>query len=333
MRILVNYPVGDGRMVLRTEQDWDRDVEPVEASATVAVFDIAFARPMLACKPCLRQGGELRWSRGANYVLNLHEPHPSLYPYFDGSEHGRVSDIMHFDVDGVRRAVRIYLPPGYAQNPLRRFPVVYMQDGQNLFFPDEAFAGTEWRVDETMDRLDQMNAVRKVIVVGVHPGDRMLDYTRPGYEAYGRFLRHTLKPFVDAHYRTRPGPAQTVVMGSSLGGVVSFYLAWTHPDVFGRAACMSSTFGVFDDLFARVADEPRRDILLYLDSGWPRDNYDATNAMRDLLVARGYRLGVDLLQFSAPEGLHTEASWAARLHLPFQFFFGRAWLAQRNEEW
>jgi predicted alpha/beta superfamily hydrolase len=333
MRIVVNYPVGDGRMILRTEQDWDRDVEPVEANATAAVFDVAFSRPTLALKPCLRRGRDLRWSRGHNYVLNAHEPHPSLYPYFDGSEHGHVTDIVQFDTDGVSRAVRVYLPPGYAENPLRRFPVVYMQDGQNLFFPDEAFAGTEWRVDETMDRLDQMNAIRKAIVVGVHPGDRMKDYTRPGYEAYGRFLRQTLKPFVDAKFRTRPGPQQTVVMGSSLGGVVSFHLAWSNPDVFGRAACMSSTFGVFDDLFERVAREPRRDILLYLDSGWPRDNHDATNAMRDLLVARGYRLGVDLLQFSAPEGLHTEASWAARLHLPFQFFFGRAWLAQRNEEW
>jgi predicted alpha/beta superfamily hydrolase len=208
-----------------------------------------------------------------------------------------------------------------------------MQDGKNLFFPEEAFAGTEWRVDETMDRLDQMNAIRKAIVVGVHPADRMKDYTRPGYESYGRFLVETLKPTIDATYRTRPGREDTVVVGSSLGGVVSLYMVWHHADVFGRAACLSSTFGVFDDLFSRIASEPRRDILLYLDSGWPRDNYDATNAMRDLLLARGFRLGVDLLQFSAPEGLHSEASWAARLHIPFQFFFGRAWLAQRGEIW
>jgi predicted alpha/beta superfamily hydrolase len=333
MRIRVNFPVGDGRLVLRTEHAWDEDVQPVEADADGATFVVSMTRPLLALKPCLVRGGALLWARGANYVLNAHEPFPSLFPFFEGSDHGRVSAVVPFDVDGVARSVRVYTPPGYDGNPLRRYPVVYMQDGKNLFFPDEAFAGNEWRVDETMDRLDQMNAIRKAIVVGIHPADRMREYTKPGYDAYGRFLVEQLKPWVDAGYRTRPGRNDTVVMGSSLGGVVSLYLAWQHPDVFGRAACLSSTFGVFDDLFERIAHEPRRDVLLYLDSGWPRDNYDATNAMRDLLVARGFRLGVDLLQFSAPEGLHTEASWAARLHIPFQFFFGRAWLAQRGEVW
>lgn len=87
---------------------------------------------------------------------------------------------------------------------------------------------------------------------------------------------------------------------------------------------------MMNDLFARVAAEPRRDIVVYLDSGWPRDNFDATNAMRDLLVERGYRLGVDLLQFSFPDGIHHEDSWAARLHRPFQFFFSRTRRAQRE---
>ncbi len=94
---------------------------------------------------------------------------------------------------------------------------------------------------------------------------------------------------------------------------------------------MSSTFGVFDDLFERIATEKKKDLLIYLDSGWPKDNFEATNAMRDLLVHKGFKLGVDLLQFSFPEGLHDEDSWAARLHVPFQFFFGRAWLAQRGD--
>ena len=143
------------------------------------------------------------------------------------------------------------------------------------------------------------------------------------------FLVHQLKPWVDAQFRTWTAPADTVVMGSSLGGVVSLYLAWQHPQVFGGAACLSSTFGYQDDLFDRIAAEPKRPVRLYLDSGWPRDNFDATNAMRDLLVTRGYRLGEDLLQWSFPQGLHNEGSWAERIHVPFQFFFGRAWRAQR----
>ena len=134
---------------------------------------------------------------------------------------------------------------------------------------------------------------------------------------------------IDLSRRTRPEAESTIVMGSSLGGVASLHLAWAHPTVFGRAACLSSTFGHADDLFERVGRDPKPAVQIYLDSGWPRDNYDATNAMRDRLVARGFRLGEDLLHFSFPDGLHSERSWALRVHLPFQFFLGRAWTARQ----
>ena len=139
-----------------------------------------------------------------------------------------------------------------------------------------------------------------------------------------------LKPAIDAQFRTRRSPEYTAVSGSSLGGVVSLYIAWRYHDVFGNAMCLSSTFGYRDDLFDRIARDPKPPIRIYLDSGWPRDNFDATNAMRDLLVARGFALGDDLLAFSFPEGKHAETSWGDRLHVPFQFFFGRAWAASRR---
>ncbi|MFZ5438971.1 MAG: alpha/beta hydrolase [Myxococcota bacterium] len=331
MRITVNYPQRPERLVLRTALDWDRDVLPRQVGATHAVFDVELTGPTLELKPCLRDGAELRWSKGHNYVLTAHEPDRGLWPYFFDEPRGRVSDVLQVEFEGVRRAVRVYHPPGYDENTLRRFPVLYMQDGKNLFFPEEAFAGNEWRVDETMDRLDEMNAVRKAIVVGVSPADRLRDYTRPGYDAYARFLVEKLKPLVDRHLRTLTGAGDSVVMGSSLGGVAALHVAWSRPDVFARVACLSSTFGHFDDLFERIAREPKRPLLVYLDSGWPKDNYERTNAMRDLLLARGFRLGEDLLQFSFPEGHHDEVSWAGRIHLPFQFFFGRAWRAQRGE--
>lgn len=349
MRVTVTYPLRqpgpearigpDAHMVLRTDTDWDRDVLPVDVLdpgtpghlGDRVVFDLPVSRPFQAVKPCIRDGESVIWCKGSDYVLSAHEPDPDIWPYFFAEERGHVSEILHIDAQagGAAHAVRIYTPPGYDENTLRRFPVVYMNDGQNLFFPQEAFGGNEWQVDETMDRLDQMNAIRKAVVVGVAPTDRMRDYTRPGYEDYGRFMVDRLKPMVDEIVRTRPGPGDTVVMGSSLGGVASFYLAWQYPHVFGRVACLSSTFGFQDDLFERVATEPRRKILVYLDSGWPRDNVDATNAMRDLLVARGFRLGTDLMQFTFPEGTHHEASWAGRLHVPFQFFLGRSWAAGR----
>jgi predicted alpha/beta superfamily hydrolase len=331
MRICVSYPHDAGRLVLRTALDWERDVLPREKTATQAWFDLEFPGHTLELKPCLRDGDTLTWAKGPNYVLTAHERDRGLWPYFHGEERGHVSDVQRVDFEGETRAIRVYHPPGYDENSLRRFPVLYMQDGKNLFFPDEAFQGNEWQVDETMDRLDRMNAVRKAIVVGVAPADRMKDYTKPGYGTYGRFLTQKLKPLIDSNLRTLTGPEDSVVMGSSLGGVAALHVAWAHADVFGRVACLSSTFGHFDDLFERIANEPKKPLRIYLDSGWPKDNYEATNAMRDLLISRGYRLGDDLLQFSFPEGHHDEHSWAGRIHLPFQYFFGRAWRAQRGE--
>jgi hypothetical protein len=84
--------------------------------------------------------------------------------------------------------------------------------------------------------LDKMNAIEEVIVVGIHPNDRMSEYTLPGYQDYGRFLVETLKPLIDAKYRTLTGPSHTAAMGSSLGGVVSFYLGWQWSEVFGKVA-------------------------------------------------------------------------------------------------
>lgn len=332
MRIRITYPLQNQRLTLRTEQDWEKDIQPFQSDSSGAEFELEWQSPNLSLKICLYDGETMRWSQGANYVLSSHDPDPHIYPLFYSPPQGSVSDVLHIGSGVGAHAIRIYHPPGYAENTLRRFPVVYMHDGQNLFFPEEAFAGNEWQVDETMDLLDEMNAIRKAIVIGISPSNRMREYTKPGYEDYGRFMTQKLKPMIDAQLRTRPQPENTVVMGSSLGGVAAFYLAWEYPHLFGKAACMSSTFGYQDDLFERVATSPHKPIRFYLDSGWPRDNYDATNAMRDLLVARGWRLGIDLLHFSFPEARHNERAWAGRTHMPFQFFLGRAWAASRHEK-
>jgi pimeloyl-ACP methyl ester carboxylesterase len=123
----------------------------------------------------------------------------------------------------------------------------------------------------------------------------------PGYEDYGRFLVERLKPLIDTKYRTFTGPMNTAVMGSSLGGVVSFYLGWQWPSVFGKMACLSSTFTYRDNLLDRVSSEPKRSIRIYLDSGWPGDNYEPTRSMRDRLIWKGYRPGSELFYLAFPE--------------------------------
>ena len=326
--IRVIYPLQDGRIVLRVDDDWDRTVEAVSVDASRTTFEFHYntTRPYFYFKPCVITQSGFHWSRGNNYlvIVNRRES-KNIYPHFFGPLNGTISDPIDFysPLLSVSHRLRIYQPPGYDENTLKRYPVLYMHDGNNLFLPNEAFFNNEWRIDETMDRLDAMNIIDKVIVVGIYPHDRMYEYTRPGYEGYGRFLTEELKKEVDANLRTLTAPAYTAVMGSSLGGVVSLYLAWQHPDVFGKAACLSSTFGYRDDLRQRISAEAKRAVQIYLDSGWPEDNYEVTRSMRDLLLERRYEFGKDLLYFAFPEALHSETYWATRCHIPFQFFFGK----------
>jgi predicted alpha/beta superfamily hydrolase len=348
LTIRVLYPLLRGRIVLRADSDWTADIEAAEVSddRTVYVFRLKLAGPFSYFKPCIVDGTELFWSKGKNYLAiaypdgrenraeasdaegaeDAEETTKDIYPHFFDDLAGTISPLIEVPTEpsSDQHKIRIYFPPGYRENTLKCFPVLYMHDGTNLFFPDEAFIGEEWQVDETMDLLDAMNIIKKAIVVGVYPNDRMREYTKPGYETYGRSIVEQLKPAIDGTFRTLQGPENTAVMGSSLGGVVSLYLAWQWPEVFGKVACMSSTFGLLDDLLARISREEKREIQIYLDSGWPGDNFEVTVAMRDLLLGRGYSFGKNLLYFAFPQALHSEKYWAMRSHIPYQFFFGNA---------
>jgi predicted alpha/beta superfamily hydrolase len=324
--INVFYPADGAKILLRTETDWDLDVEPTRSDEGKAEFLIETDRPFFYFKPVLQQNGRPEWARGENFLAIATSDTPlDIYPYFSDEIHCSVCELMSPlpSGTGAEHRFRVFLPPGYRENTLKHYPVLYMHDGNNLFLKEEAFLGNTWRTDEVLNVLDRMNAINNVIVVGILPNDRMAEYTSPGYHDYGRFLVETLKPLIDAKYRTLIGPADTAVMGSSLGGVVSFYLGWQRPDVFGKVACLSSTFGYRDDLIERVATESKRNLRIYLDSGWPGDNYEATHSMRDRLVWKGYRPGSELFYLAFPEARHDENAWATRSPIPFQFLFGK----------
>jgi predicted alpha/beta superfamily hydrolase len=327
--IVIHYPTNGGRLVIRCEEDWERDIEPVEVSedGTQSVFVIESEEDMVMCKPCLYRDDALHLAVGNNRIVPIGTGIPfNSYPHFFGTDEGRISSLAEIESKhGSPRRVRLYLPPGYDENTLERYPVIYMQDGANLFLPDEAYASQDWGVDDTMDVLDQMGLIRASIVVGIHAQERMDEYTEVGYEEYGRSLKEEIKPWVDEQLRTLPGPGDTFVIGSSLGGVVSFYLGWEWPEVFGNVACLSSTFGYRDDLTARVRYEQlgaRKGLKIYLDSGWPKDNYEATLTMTTTLIGRGFQFGRDLMHCAFPLDKHTEKAWGGRLHLPIQFFAG-----------
>jgi isoamylase len=226
-----------------------------------------------------------------------------------------------------RRDVDVYLPASYGRGR-RRYPTVYMHDGQNLSDPALAFAGT-WQLDAVLRALAERGV--EPIVVGVHnTEDRLAEYSpypdgRHGggdADSYLAFLAETLKPRVDRTFRTRRGPAHTAIVGSSMGGLVSLY-GWFHrPDVFGHAGVMSPSlwFGrarLFHDV--ESATMPGRG-RLYLDVGTAEGGKTLPDvrAMRQLLLERG--IGRDALEYVEDRGgRHQEASWSRRLGRALEF--------------
>jgi predicted alpha/beta superfamily hydrolase len=330
----VSYPVDGRRLILRTERDWEHDIEPVAVSddGNTWTFRVEADQPFLYFKPCLVRDGTLHWSIGPNNLLLMGEKDQRVcYPFFLSPARGRFSQLIEFPstILGHAHRLRVCLPPGYDENTLAIYPAVYMQDGQNLFFPEEAFLGQGWEVDKTSQTLRSMRAIEDFVIVGVYSDDRMRDYTEPGYEPYARSLAEEIVPEAQRRLRVGSHRRSRSVWGSSLGGVVSFYTVWQHPSVFGAAVCMSSTFSHRNTLIDRVLDEPTRDVGFYLDSGWPGDNYEVTMAMATALVSRGWRYGHNLLHLCFPEAEHNEAAWGMRLHLPMQFLNGAVARASR----
>jgi predicted alpha/beta superfamily hydrolase len=318
----VRYParIEEDRISLYTSLDWDQRLEPVtiDDAWTTWVFDLGQQPAPVHFKAVRTRAGASTWMAGSNKVA--WPGRRDVYPHFDGGERGQLTDRFQLG----ERTLRVYLPAGYGENTLKRYPTLYMHDGSNLFLPEEAFTGVEWKIDQALDILDAMNLADKVVVVALYanPSRREIEYTEPGWEAYAEELVGTIKPAIDGRYRTREGPSSTAVMGSSLGGVVSLYLAWSRPEVFGMCACTSSSFGLRDQLLARVCAEKPPPIRVWLDSGWPGDNFEATREIRDALLAGGMMPGRDVLHLAFPGAEHHERSWAERAPLPLQFLFG-----------
>jgi predicted alpha/beta superfamily hydrolase len=229
------------------------------------------------------------------------------------------------------RRIWLYLPPDYASSN-RRYPVLYMHDGQNLFDAATSFAG-EWKVDETLNRLFAAGDPG-IIVVGIDNGgaSRLAEYTpwpHPIYgggegAAYVDFLVETLKPYVDANYRTQSAAASTGIMGSSLGGLISLYAALRHPDIFGRAGVLSPSLWFTEDIYnytdtvAQV--DPLR--LYFLAGGSESANTDViadVDRMASQLEAVAYPATLELAFH--PEGQHAEWYWAREFGAAYQWLF------------
>jgi len=232
------------------------------------------------------------------------------------------------------RRVWVYLPPGYAEGA-SRYPVLYMQDGQNVFDQYTSFAG-EWGVDETLNALAASGQdLGGCIVVAVDNGakHRLDEYSpwrnrRTGRggegEQYVDFLVDTLKPFIDHHYRTQPGRAATGIMGSSMGGLLATYAALRYPAVFGRVGVFSPAYWfagkALPDYVARQA--PRPDTRWYFMCGTQESPTMAPlmATVRDALHAAGVP-AENLVTNVLPDGQHAEWFWRREFEPAYRWLF------------
>jgi predicted alpha/beta superfamily hydrolase len=231
----------------------------------------------------------------------------------------------------------VYLPPGYSVEQ-SRYPVLYLNDGQNLFDPTTAFLGNDWGLGVLVDGLIRSGEIQPVIIAGIYNrGEkRALDYTPVrdaqgnggGAAAYGRWIREHLKPFIDHRYRTLAGPLHTGLGGSSLGGLVSLYLGLRNPETFGRLLVMSPSVWWAGRAILKTVGSLRSKppLKIWLDIGTCEGRTpeicvkDAAELCR-LLVRKGWRLGEDLAYFEAEDAAHNEKAWAARMPQALRFLF------------
>ena len=240
-----------------------------------------------------------------------------------------------------RRDILVYLPPSYRRSPRRHYPVLYFQDGQNVFDAATAFAGVEWGVDETAQRLIPKRLIEPLIIVAVANvgDDRIHEYAptrglidsrakrrkRSGglLQDYGHFLAEELKPFIDREYRTRREAEFTGLAGSSLGGLATLVLGLWFPQVFNRLGVMSPSiwwdrcaiYGILEEV------EKKLPLKIWLDTGTHEEGWERARELRDRLVEKGWRLYDDLQYSEAKGGDHSEVAWGARIEEVLRFLY------------
>ncbi len=239
------------------------------------------------------------------------------------------------------RLVRVWLPPDYEASGATRYPVLYLNDGQNLFEPATAFAGVDWRVGKAAERLIAEGKIPPIIIVGIdntgkNRGREYIPYRSfdlrlfgPQGKRYPEFLRREVMPLIEKHYAVAKGPEHTGLGGSSLGGLIALYTQLATPGVFGRLLIESPSLFVAN---RKILEECRsfRDwpYRIYLGMGTREVGNAAkdekvVNDVRELeSILRRAKLGKARLKVFIEEGAaHNEAAWGARFPEALEFLY------------
>ena len=234
--------------------------------------------------------------------------------------------------------VWVLLPPSYGKSGSRnkRFPVLYMHDGNNLFDPQTSFGGVDWGVDETVNYLANSGQIEEIIVVGIGNdkarNDEYTPFRDPKHgggkgNLYGRFLVEELKPIIDAKFRTKPDAASTALGGSSLGGLISLYLGLRYPTVFSGIIAMSPSVwwaeGQIIPWAAAQKTDPAR-IRLWTDIGL-NEGKEALDYCRrfDKRIKAAFPGLKRYVYKEFPLASHNEAAWRARFPQALTHLFGK----------
>ena len=233
--------------------------------------------------------------------------------------------------------VIVCLPPHYARDFSRRYPVLYLHDGQNVFdeYPMAPF-GVQWGIDTTARALTYAGIIEPVILVAIGNAgrDRIDEYTPTRdnrhdagglADRYSQMLVNEIKPMIDRDFRTKPDAANTAVGGSSLGGLLSLYMGLQYPEVFGKLALLSPSVWWDDRWIVRklaVFPEQHASLKIWLDVGTGETRMlQGARLLYRTLVRRGWQVGSDLEYLEEPGALHDERAWGERSGLFLKFLF------------
>lgn len=230
------------------------------------------------------------------------------------------------------REVRVLLPRGYTQNTNKRYPVLYMHDGQNVFDPGGQYGS--WSADASAIREIRMGRMRETIIVAVNNTNvRLIEYSPPTDTAplsggaagtgnyYRDFIVNNVRSWVDNTFRTLNDPPNTGVMGSSMGGLISHYIG-ISTNTFGLMGVMSPSFTYAPNWVTSVNASPKpQGRLFYLDTGTVNDAWDPYWNMLNIMNSKGFSFGDDFYYLVGVGAAHNEAAWAARLPLAFRYLY------------